>query len=160
MVMGLSKEAANFSIICLDADREWLSILSRELKSIGMRNVQTVTDPKMALGHLQHSDIDLVVIDHNLKFAKFLRHSKASPNREVPIIMMTTQVRPEDIFAMRDAGVNEIAVKPCSINQLLQRIEAIASNPRRFVWSDEFAGPDRRRKEGQFSGPERRDAED
>lgn len=157
--MELSPAAANMRILCLDPDREWLNILSRELKVIGIKGLQTTTDPKKALGFLQHSDIDLVMTHDDLKFVKFVRRNKMSPNREVPIIMITPRVSPENIYAMRDAGVNEIAVKPCSIAQLLQRVEAVANNPRSFVWADDFTGPDRRRKESDFAGPERRHAE-
>jgi len=105
-------------------------------------------------------EVDLVITHHDLKFVKFLRHAEASPDRKIPVIMVTSQVGPDEIFAIRDAGVNEIAIKPCSIKQLVQRIEAVATNPRRFVWSPHFTGPDRRRKEVLLSGPERREPDD
>lgn len=158
--MELSKAATNMHILCLDNDREWLNILSRELKAVGIRDVQTATDPKKALGLMLHTEVNLVVTHHDLKFVKFLRQNKASPSQEVPVIMITSRVSPEDIFAIRDAGVNEIAVKPCSISQLAQRIEAVATNPRRFVWSENFTGPNRRRKDSPFGGPERREVDD
>jgi len=160
-MLDLSEAATKFSILCLDPDREWLNILQRELRTIGIKEVTVASDPKKALAHLQHnSEIDLVITNHNLKFVKFLRLNEASPNRQVPVIMVTNKVGPDDIFAIRDAGVNEIAVKPCSIAQLVQRVEAVASNPRRFVWSPEFTGPDRRRKDAPHAGPERRGVDD
>ncbi|MBT3660117.1 MAG: response regulator [Rhodospirillaceae bacterium] len=159
-MLDLSDKAAGMRLLCLDTDREWLNILSRELGSIGFANVNTVIDPKNALSYLQMGEVDLVITHHDLKFVKFLRHAEASPDRKIPVIMVTSQVGPDEIFAIRDAGVNEIAIKPCSIKQLVQRIEAVATNPRRFVWSPHFTGPDRRRKEVLLSGPERREPDD
>ena len=155
----ISDQAAKFCVLCLDPDREWLAILKRELTSLGFREVLTTPEPKKALGMLQMGNPDVVVTNHNLKFVKFLRENNASPNPEVPVIMVTNRVGADDIFAIRDAGVNEIAVKPCSIVQLVQRLEAIATNPRSFVWSPNFKGPDRRRKEIYFEGPDQRVAD-
>jgi len=159
-MLEISERAKNYCILCLDPDREWLNLLGREFRTFGFREVLTANDPKKALTYLQHCDVDLVITYHNLKFVKFLRESTASPDKEVAVIMLTNKVGAEDIFAIRDAGVNEIAVKPCSITQIMQRIEAVASNPRRFVWAPGFTGPDRRRKELNFAGPERRDEDE
>ncbi|MDD9876331.1 MAG: response regulator [Magnetovibrio sp.] len=159
-MLGISEQAAKFCVLCLDTDREWLAILKRELKTMGFREVLTTPDPKKALGMMQIEKPDVVITNHNLKFVQFLRSSDSSPNREVPVVMVTNRVGPDDIFAIRDAGVNEIAVKPCSIAQLVQRVEAIVTHPRRFIWSDNFKGPDRRRKGAEFNGPERRVADE
>lgn len=60
----------------------------------------------------------------------------------------------------RDAGVTEYLIKPCSAKQILSRIRAIIENPRPFVKTDQFFGPDRRRqKKKDFKGEDRRGAE-
>jgi len=158
-MLEISERAKSFSILCLDADRGWLTILGREFRSAGIRDVMVATDPKKALSYLDTADVDLVITDHNLKFVTFLRKNASGSTKELPVIMVTNRLSAEDIFAIRDAGVNEIAVKPCSIAQILQRVEAVASSPRQFVWSADFVGPDRRRREHNFAGPERRDDE-
>lgn len=158
--MYVSDTVAGLRILCLDRDREWLNIMSRELKSAGVRSVDTSTNPQKILDLLKLGNFDLVLSNHNMKFIRFLRRSKASPSPEVPVIMVTSKVSPENVYAMRDAGVNEIAVKPCSIKLLVDRIEAVAESPRDFVNTDQFIGPDRRRKDTSYAGPERRNGED
>ena len=154
---GLSKSAASFCTLHLDPDRQWLNLIRRELIGAGMREVLITTDPKEALAQIRDAEPDLLITHGDLKFVRFLRHHDASPKRQIPIIMMTGNVGPADLTSMRDAGVNEIAVKPCSISQLVQRIEAIVSHPREFVNSEKFIGPSRRRRKKEvLDGPERR----
>ncbi len=153
----ISDKVKTFSVLHLDPDRQWLNVISRELKGGGMREVLTTTDPKEALAQIRDADPDLLIIHDDLRFVRFLRHHEASPNRQIPIIMVTSNVGPSDVAAMRDAGVNEIVVKPCSIAQLVQRIEVIALHPREFVVTKDFTGPSRRRHKKDFlDGPERR----
>ena len=66
--------------------------------------------------------------------------------------MVTSDIGPSDLASMRDAGANEIAVKPCSVNQLVQRIDAVALRPRDFVDSEKFTGPSRRRNKKEYLG--------
>lgn len=153
---GISKTAAAYCILCVDSDRQWLNIMKRELKAAGVVSVLDEMDPKEALITIREDQPDLMITNHNLKLVHFIRHGATSPNRQLPIIMATSQLSEQDIAEMRDAGVNEIVAKPCSIAQLLKRIEAIAARPREFVDTDEFVGPSRRRKNSPISGPERR----
>jgi len=152
----VSNQAASFRILYLDPDRQWLNIMRRELMDAGLRDVMTTTDPREALAKIRDADPDLLITDHDLKLVQFLRQNDASPNREIPIIVVSGNIDPEGIASLRDAGVNEIGVKPCSISQLVQRIEAIVSRPREFVVLDNFVGPSRRRKSVPHDGTDRR----
>jgi DNA-binding response OmpR family regulator len=153
---NLSDRAASFCILQLDPDKQWLNIVRRELLDAGIREVLISSDPKDALVQIREAKPNLLITHNDLKIVHFLRHHDASPNRQISIIMVTDRVTPEDIILMRDAGVNEIAAKPCSINQLIKRIEEIALHPREFVDSKKFTGPNRRRKKGHLDGPDRR----
>lgn len=152
----LSHTAAGFCILCVDPDRQWLNIMKRELKAAGIRDVLDEVDPKEALITIREDNPDLLITNHNLKLVHFIRHGATSPNRRLPVVMVTAKLSEEDVADMRDAGVNEIAAKPCSIAQLLKRIEAIASKPREFVETEAFVGPSRRRRQNPINGPERR----
>ena len=154
---NLSEKAASFCALHLDPNREWLNLIRRELMGAGMREVLISTDPKETLAQIRVAKPDLLITHSDLKFVRFLRHHDTSPNRQIPIIMVTGDIGPSELASMRDAGVNEIAVKPCSVGQLVQRIEAVALRPREFVDSENFTGPSRRRhKKGKLEGPERR----
>jgi CheY-like chemotaxis protein len=79
-------------------------------------------------------------------FVRCLRRSKYSPAPFVPVIMLTGPTLPNHILYARDAGVNEILMKPLLAEDLAERITEIIENPRDFVTSNSYRGPDRRRK--------------
>ena len=57
----------------------------------------------------------------------------------------------------RDSGITEFLRKPFTAEALYKRIEAIVEKPRPFVLSDNFTGPDRRRKaDKDFKGTDKR----
>jgi hypothetical protein len=57
----------------------------------------------------------------------------------------------------RDAGVTEFLAKPISANALYQRVLNIVANPRPFIKTKTYFGPDRRRNVNpNYNGPERR----
>src|SRR6202012_53439 len=57
----------------------------------------------------------------------------------------------------RDGGVTEFLAKPISAKGLYQRILNVVANPRPFIKTKTYFGPDRRRNTANaYSGPERR----
>lgn len=80
-------------------------------------------------------------------FVKCLRHSPFSPNPFVPVIMFTGPTLSNHIRYARDAGVNEILLKPIDVQALVQRIKATIEQPRNFVTAATYKGPCRRRKQ-------------
>jgi DNA-binding response OmpR family regulator len=61
------------------------------------------------------------------------------------------------VVAARDAGVTEFLTKPISAKALYQRILNVVANPRPFIKTKTYFGPDRRRNvNASYAGPERR----
>jgi two-component system, chemotaxis family, chemotaxis protein CheY len=61
------------------------------------------------------------------------------------------------VISARDAGVTEFLAKPISAKSLYHRILNIVINPRPFIKSKNYFGPDRRRNAAaNYTGPERR----
>jgi DNA-binding response OmpR family regulator len=57
----------------------------------------------------------------------------------------------------RDAGVTEFVAKPLSARTLLNRLNAVIYQPRAFVRTQTYFGPDRRRRvDPMHQGPWRR----
>ena len=53
--------------------------------------------------------------------------------------------------------MTEFVAKPYSVNTIYERICSVIENPRPFVKSEEFFGPDRRRQEKDYKKDERRE---
>ena len=106
--------------------------------------------------------IDLIVCDvashpvNGLSFAKGLRWASDSKHRDIPIILTTIDPDPKLIFLARDAGVNHVLTKPCSVNAVQARLSHIFERTNTFIECAAYVGPDRRRKNVKLSLPSRR----
>jgi CheY-like chemotaxis protein len=61
------------------------------------------------------------------------------------VIMLTAHGEKEDVELARDAGVTEYVVKPFTAKTLFDRIVWLVENPRSFIFSKGYVGPERRR---------------
>jgi len=137
------------------------------LKALGARRPHFAANGAEALDLAKHYPIDIALIDWNMpmidgiEFTQFIRHSEDSPNPFLPIIMMTAYMEHTKVIEARDKGVNEYLIKPFSAAQLLKRIQMVVEHPRPFVRTEDFFGPDRRRRvKSTYKGQERRVAQD
>src|SRR5205814_7236960 len=92
-----------------------------------------------------------------LELTQMIRQPGANNNPYVPIIMLTGHSEKKRVIAARDAGVTEFLAKPISAKGLYQRILNVVANPRPFIRTRTYFGPDRRRNTNPNNiGPERR----
>jgi DNA-binding response OmpR family regulator len=92
-----------------------------------------------------------------LELTQMIRQPGANGNPYAPIIMLTGHSEKKRVVAARDAGVTEFLAKPISAKSLYQRVMNVVANPRPFIKTKNYFGPDRRRNANQnYIGPERR----
>ena len=92
-----------------------------------------------------------------MDFVRMVRTGNDSPNQYVPIIMLTGHTEMNRVLEARDSGVHEFLAKPISAKSLYARIRAIIENPREFVRTSMYFGPNRRRRQSAtYNGSERR----
>ncbi len=152
----------NFLIV--DSDPDTRDLLRDMMNGVGLTRVQEASSADRALAGLQREVPDAVLVsmpnepENALDFIRAVRRGEAGQQASpVPILFTAGSVDRERVEQARDAGVTEFLVWPFSAKQLLARLEALIKNPRAFVESEGFAGPDRRRHAGGgFAGPERR----
>jgi len=152
----LTNSARALSVLFYEPDRPWVNVMRRELSAAGMLVVGQASEPRAALNQVLDSQPGLIIMRPDPKMIEFLRRNDATPNRYISIIVVAPNLTPKGISALRDLGVNEIAAKPCSVDQLIQRIEAVANKPRPFVERPTYVGPSRRRKNVPIDFPDRR----
>ena len=71
--------------------------------------------------------------------------------------MVTGHTEKARVTAARDAGITEFLAKPISAKALYHRIVNVVANPRPFIKTKTYFGPDRRRNVNpNYIGPERR----
>jgi hypothetical protein len=82
------------------------------------------------------------------------------PNPFIPILMLTAHTEASRVASARDAGVNGFIKKPISARLLFDRIANVLTDPRMFVRTSGFVGPDRRHGQTEgYAGPFRRDTD-
>ncbi len=87
---------------------------------------------------------------------KTIRSHKSDCVRFLPVVVCSAYTSETLVKESRDLGANEVVVKPISASELARRIQHVINNPRPYVKSRDFFGPDRRRQKRPFEGQERR----
>jgi len=149
-------------LVC-DDNPHMRRILRTLLHSFGTRDVYEAEDGATALEMFTHYLPDIVITDwampifDGLELAQMIRQPDANGNPYAPIIMLTAHSEKRRVTMARDAGVTEFLAKPISAKSLYQRIMSVVINPRPFIKTRNYFGPDRRRNTASsYVGPERR----
>jgi DNA-binding response OmpR family regulator len=149
--------------LVVEDDARMRALVVRVLTEIGVVDIAQAEDGAGGLAVTQDYGPDIVITDWRMApmdGLEFVRHIRSGEqpgiNRFVPVIMLTVHTERMRITEARDAGVNEFVAKPVSVRTLYARIRALIEEPRNFVRTDSYFGPDRRRKQVAFAGHNRR----
>lgn len=155
---GVAQRLATIKVLIADDDLRIAAIVRAVLDSLGFNLIYVVNNGKEALEILQKEKIDFVITDwqmspmDGISLITYLRTSNDSPNRFLPIIMLTANAERQDVEVARDSGVTEFVIKPFSVKTLCDRIVLMINNPRSFIMTNRFIGPDRRRRHANPPG--------
>jgi two-component system, chemotaxis family, chemotaxis protein CheY len=155
--------------LVIDDNAHMRRILRTLLHGFGARDVDEAEDGAAGLEAFTHFVPDIVITDwampifDGLELAQMIRQPGANANPFAPIIMLTGHSEKKRVAAARDAGITEFMAKPISAKALYQRILNVVANPRPFIRTKTYFGPDRRRNpnagtNAAYVGPERRKA--
>lgn len=154
--------------ILLVDDNHYMRVLLAEiLRAIGVQRIYEANDGAEALQMMRDREVDVVMTDLSMEpldgidFVRLLRNSPDSPNQMAPVIMVTGHSTFARVNEARDAGVSEFMVKPLTARSVIERLHQAIEHPRPFVRSDDYFGPDRRRRnDPKYAGPRRRRGDD
>ena len=149
-------------ILLVEDNQHMRTIVREVLKGAGIRDIHEARDGAEAFDILRGFAADIAIVDFNMApvdgidFTRMLRKAPDSLNPMMPVIMITGHSERSRVEEARDAGVNEFVVKPLTATALLARLNAVVMNPRPYVKSRHFTGPERRRRLNPYTGAERR----
>ena len=139
------------------------SILRTILQGFGVRSVIETRDAADAFELMRNANPDLALVDYmlgdvdGLEFTRLIRTASDSPNKYLPIVMVSGHTDRSKILEAINAGVNEYLAKPVRPVDLYNRLVTLIERPRRFVKTPGYFGPDRRRRQDpRYAGPFRR----
>jgi two-component system, chemotaxis family, chemotaxis protein CheY len=163
----MSYDLSQVKILIVEDMQPMLALTTSLLHVMGFKTVHGAKSVDEGYYLYCHNEHDLIITDwlmephDGLEMIRRVRKSKNSPNRYVPIILMTGYSDQPRVELARDCGVTEFLMKPYTARDLYARIVQIIEKPRQYVDTGEFFGPDRRRRKNfQFYGTNRRGASD
>ncbi len=149
-------------VLVVEDNQNMRTIVREILKGAGITDVAEARDGAEAFDILRQFPADIAIVDFNMapvdgiEFTRMLRTASDSGTPFLPVIMITGHSERSRVMEARDAGVNEFVVKPLTAMALLARLNTVVMNPRPYVKSKTFSGPERRRHRGDYGGPKRR----
>lgn len=135
-------------------------LLTSVLRSLGIENIFPVENGAEAVKLIKERmrtlpdgtpPFDLIISDllmpevDGFMLLRYLRASPESPDRFMPIAMISGAADAGFVAKCRDLGSNEFIAKPFSTLSIWERLMQIVYKPRRFVLGGGYFGPDRRR---------------
>jgi two-component system, chemotaxis family, chemotaxis protein CheY len=149
-------------LLIVDDNKQMRTIVGSVLSAAGVGHIHYAQDGRDALGVMDQFPIDCVYVDHEmpvmngLDFISRVR-AQVTQGRFMPLIMLSGHSELAKLNAARDRGATEFLRKPVTPKDILLRLQAVIMQPRMFVSSDSYFGPDRRRRRlKSFAGPFRR----
>src|ERR1700755_1411244 len=147
--------------LVIDDNAHMRRIMRSLLHGFGTRDVYEAEDGAAGLEAFTQYGPDIIITDwvmpifDGLELVQMIRQPGANANPYIPIIMLTGHSEKRRVMTARDAGVTEFLAKPISAKSLYHRIVNVVGNPRAFIKTKNYFGPDRRRSANPtYAGPE------
>lgn len=127
------------------------ALLRRILANLGVMGVEAVSGSDEALAALRNELYTIVFCDELIgpldpfAFLKALRRDLDSRDVTVPVVLVSAGAEFSKVAAARDAGMNDVIVKPVSAETIERKLGSLVLAPKNFVTAKGFVGPDRRR---------------
>lgn len=124
---------------------EFLKLVQEDPMKAGVSNID------MVLTNWDMSPVD------GLMLLRWIRRHKDSPDRFIPVVMITAFSEAARIKEARELGLTDMLTKPFTIAGIGEKITNVIERPRQFVHTKAYFGPDRRRRKRDIGKrPERR----
>lgn len=116
-------------ILVLDDSKTMLRIISNTLKRIGHDDIVTAEDGALGLEEYNklNGKVDVILTDWNMPNMNGLQFVQAirKVNKDVPIVMITTEGGKGEVIKALKAGVNNYIVKPFTPAILKEKLAII-----------------------------------
>jgi len=116
---------AKHCILVVD-DESWVRQLVRGYLEQAGFAVVTASDGREAIDALEHSELDLVILDWMLpKLDGMEVATRIRRDSDVPIIMLTARTEEADRVSGLEAGADDYVTKPFSVRELEARVRVV-----------------------------------
>ena len=152
------------SILVVEDTAPMRKLIASVLETMDVGLIYTAENGEQGYEQVKRHNPDIIIADwhmepmNGIELTREIRTNTISPNRMVPVILVTGYSAMSRVAEARDAGVTEFLVKPFSANDLAKRIAYVINKPRDFIDCPDYFGPDRRRRvTPNYKGPFKRE---
>lgn len=152
--------------VVVDDNAHMRRIVRTLLRAFGSREIYEAEDGASGLEAVEAYSPDILISDikmpifDGIELTQMIRNPDGSKHPFLPIIILTAYSEKKEVVQARDAGATEFLRKPVSASALFRRIQNVIENPRPFIRTRDFFGPDRRRYVNpNYTGDERRQSD-
>lgn len=119
----------SMSVLVVDDYRTMIRIVRGLLEQLGFTNIDDAPDGKIALEKVRQGNYGLILSDWNMQPMtgyELLKAVRADPRTQnTPFVMVTAEVKTENVVAARQAGVTNYIIKPFTLSVLKQKLTAV-----------------------------------
>jgi response regulator RpfG family c-di-GMP phosphodiesterase len=159
----MGKDLSDLRITVLSENKYITKTITDALKDVGVGNFNHFYEHKEALNSMREELPDILIVGwnaggkHAIEIADYIRKHEQSPSHYLPMILIHSFTDIKEINLARDIGINECVMMPFNVKSIKNKISSIINHPRGFIDTDNYIGPDRRRRnDPEYNGPERR----
>ena len=119
----------SLKVLVVDDSSTMLRIITNVLNQLNINDVLTAKDGKEAWDLFQKHVFDIILTDWNMPNMNGLDLVKHIRNidKEIPIIMITTEGGKTEVITALKAGVNNYIIKPFNAETLKEKLEKFIS---------------------------------
>ena len=146
-----SFDFSDISVLVAEHNNYMRHTIRSILRTFNIGDIVETQNPEDAWDAFCTSTPDVVFADwapgfDGMSLLQKIRRDPTSPNPFVPIIIVTSMSDKKNVLTARDLGMTEFLAKPFSPKQIFLRLRIVAEQPRAFIKTGNFFGPDRRRR--------------
>jgi CheY-like chemotaxis protein len=149
--------------IVADQTMQTRNLISEVLRGAGFDNILHARDGQELIDLTLEYNPQIIIttsrlpVVSGLDFCRMIRAGYKHVPRTLAIIAMTNTATKVFLDHARDAGVDEMLVRPFTAQAVLLRVQSVLERPREFIDSASYVGPCRRRRSfDSYDGPLRR----
>jgi two-component system, chemotaxis family, chemotaxis protein CheY len=121
----------NLKVLLVDDSHLARRMIIRTLDKMGLKNIIEAENGREAIPLIEQNLYDLIITDYNMPEMdghELLRYIRTkSSQKEVPVLMVTTEGHESILAAIQHDGVSAIVDKPFEVNSVKQLIESALS---------------------------------
>lgn len=119
----------SMNVLVVDDYKTMTRIVRGLLEQLGFHNIDDASDGTAALEKIRQGNYGLILSDWNMSPMTgydLLKAVRAEPRTsKVPFVMVTAEVKTENVILAKQAGVNNYIIKPFTLAVLKQKLMAV-----------------------------------